>query len=102
MTVEQKYDVSTVPTHSDHVSVAELEALASQLNEAVKEYKENASSRDLVGLDLGSRRKIAAAASQILNETTVPEEQWNEQSVSVRMIRLQIPEELRQKSFCSD
>ncbi len=93
MTVES--DVPAIPTHSYHVSVAELEALASQLNEAVKEYKENASSRDLVGQDLGYRRKIAAAASHILNETKVPEEQWNEQSVSVRMIRLQIPEELR-------
>ena len=100
MTVQN--DVPAVLTHSDHVSVAELEALASQLNEAVREYKENASSRDLVGQDLGYRRKIAAAASHILNETKVPEEQWNEQSISVRMIRLQIPEELRQKSFCSD
>jgi hypothetical protein len=59
--------------------IAQLEALAAQLNDTIKAYKEKAAS----GSDLVYRRSIIQTAQQILHATKVPEELWLEQSVSV-------------------
>lgn len=73
-------DASTNGAPSHVTSVAELEALASELNDAVELYKEKGA---VAGADLKYRRKISSTALAILNATKAPEEQWNEQSVTV-------------------
>lgn len=67
-------------TLSDYTPVAELEALAAKITDAVKVYKEEGA---VPGSDLKYRRPIADTALELLNATKAPEEQWNEQSIKV-------------------
>jgi hypothetical protein len=65
------------------LSFAQLDNLTSVLNDAVKAYKESGSAE---AHDLDCRRRIAEAAEKIRNATKLPEEQWLDQSVAVRLI----------------
>lgn len=65
---------------SDDLNIAQLEALSASINEAIKAYKESASGS---ANDLKYRRKIEQSASELLNATKAPEEQWNTHSVLV-------------------